>query len=130
MRLLMFGPQGVGKGTQAGLLAAQFGIPHISTGDIFRANIAGKTELGQQVSILVDAGELVPDSLTQLMLADRLREPDTENGLILDGFPRTSDQAEWLDAMLTGDRALDAVVVLDAPHEVLLERSLARGRSD
>jgi adenylate kinase len=127
--LLIFGPQGAGKGTQAALLAPHWGVPHISTGDIFRANIADKTPLGGQVAAALAAGELVPDSVTQAMLAERLLEPDAQQGFILDGFPRTSEQAEWLDAHLEGE-GLDAVVVLTVPDEELLHRSRQRGRAD
>lgn len=129
MRLLIFGPQGAGKGTQAALLAPYWGVPHISTGDIFRANIANKTPMGAQVASALAAGELVPDSVTQAMLAARLVEPDARPGFILDGFPRTPDQAEWLGAHVEGD-GLDAVVLLTVPDEELLRRSLQRGRDD
>lgn len=128
MRLLIFGPQGAGKGTQAQLLAPYWGIPHISTGDIFRANIANKTPMGRQVGAALAAGELVPDSVTQAMLAARLLEPDALQGFVLDGFPRTPDQAEWLDAQVQGE--LDAVIVLTVPDEELLHRTVQRGRED
>ncbi|MTD15741.1 adenylate kinase [Nakamurella sp. YIM 132087] len=130
MRLLIFGPQGVGKGTQAQLLAPHFGVPHISTGDLFRENIAAGTHLGKQAQAALTAGELVSDGITQAMLADRLREDDARNGFILDGFPRTPEQADWLDAMLIGGAPVDAAIVLTAPYEVLVERALVRGRSD
>ena len=129
MRLLIFGPQGAGKGTQAELLAPHWGVPHISTGDIFRANIAAKTPMGVQVATALAAGELVPDSVTQVMLAARLLEPDAQQGFILDGFPRTPAQAEWLDAQVEGD-GLDAVVLLTVPDEELLDRTQQRGRPD
>lgn len=129
VRLLIFGPQGSGKGTQAGLLAPHWGVPHISTGDIFRANIAHKTSMGVQVAAALAAGELVPDSVTQVMLAARLLEPDARQGFILDGFPRTADQAEWLDAQVEGD-GLDAVVVMTVPDEELVRRTVQRGRED
>ena len=129
MRLLIFGPQGAGKGTQAALLAPHFGIPHISTGDIFRANIANKTPMGAQVAAALAAGELVPDSVTQAMLAARLLEPDARQGFVLDGFPRTPEQAEWLDANMAGE-SLDAVILLTVPDEELLRRSMQRGRDD
>ena len=125
----MFGPQGAGKGTQAALLAAHLGVPHVSTGDIFRANIAAKTSMGVQVAAALAAGELVPDSVTQVMLAARLLEPDAQQGFVLDGFPRTSDQAQWLDAQVEGD-GLDAVVLLTVPDGELLRRTLQRGRGD
>ncbi len=129
MRLLIFGPQGAGKGTQAELLAPYWGIPHISTGDIFRANIANKTPMGTQVATALAAGELVPDSVTQAMLGERLLEADALPGFVLDGFPRTSEQAEWLDTRLEGE-GLEAVILLTVPDEELLQRSLRRGRDD
>ena len=129
MRVLMFGPQGAGKGTQAALLAAHWGVPHVSTGDIFRANIAAKTSMGVHVAAALAAGELVPDSVTQVMLAARLLQPDAGRGFVLDGFPRTPDQAQWLDAQVEGD-GLDAVVLLTVPDRELLRRTLQRGRSD
>ncbi len=131
MRLLIVGPQGAGKGTQAALLAESLGIPHVSTGDLFRANLAGGTELGMLVKKYLDAGELVPDEVTQDMVADRVSQPDAEPGFLLDGFPRNIPQAEWLTAMLDGRHApIDRVVLLTAPDQVLLDRMLARGRSD
>jgi adenylate kinase len=131
MRLLIIGPQGAGKGTQAGLLCDELGIPHVSTGDLFRANIGGRTELGLLVQKYLDAGELVPDEVTQQMVADRLAQPDAEAGFLLDGFPRNIGQAEWLaDLLERRATPVDAVVVLTAPDEVLTERMLARGRAD
>lgn len=129
MRLLIFGPQGAGKGTQAALLAPHWGIPHISTGDIFRANVAGKMPMGVQVGAALAAGELVPDSVTQVMLGVRLLEPDAREGFVLDGFPRNPEQAEWLDAHTQGP-GVDAVIVLIVPDEELLHRALQRGRED
>ncbi|MET3804226.1 adenylate kinase [Nakamurella sp. UYEF19] len=130
MRLLIFGPQGVGKGTQAAMLAPHWGIPHISTGDLFRANISADTFLGKQAKDALAAGELVPDSITQGMLAERLNEPDARSGFLLDGFPRTPEQAEWLEQMIAGTPGLDAVVLLTAPNDVLIGRAVARGRFD
>jgi adenylate kinase len=98
--ILLLGAPGVGKGTQAKEIMAAWGIPQISTGDILRANVAGGTELGKKAKALMDRGELVPDDLVNEMVADRLRQPDTANGYILDGFPRTLGQAEWLDGHL------------------------------
>lgn len=131
MRLLIIGPQGAGKGTQAVLLAEQLGIPHVSTGDLFRANISGGTALGQRVQELIRSGALVPDEITQEMVVDRFAQADAAAGFLLDGFPRNLAQAEWLDGLLaeTG-KAVDAVVLLTAPDEILLERMLARGRED
>lgn len=131
MRLLIIGPQGAGKGTQAALLCAKFGIPHVSTGDLFRANIGQGTELGARAKSYMDAGELVPDSVTQDMVADRLAQVDAAAGFLLDGFPRNTAQADWLSALLSDSGApLDAVVLLTAPDEVLMERMMARGRAD
>jgi adenylate kinase len=130
MRVLIFGPQGAGKGTHAGLLAPHWGVPHISTGDIFRENISSGTFLGRQAEKSLNAGELVPDSVTQGMLGDRLNAADAQPGFILDGFPRTTGQAEWLDAWLDSHGPLDAVVLLTAPDTVLVQRALERGRVD
>ena len=130
MRLLIFGPQGVGKGTQAALLAPHWGIPHISTGDLFRANIAADTFLGRQARTALESGELVPDGITQGMLADRLNEADAAQGFLLDGFPRNPEQAEWLESMISGTPGIDAVILLTAPHDVLVHRALQRGRLD
>ena len=135
MRLLIMGPQGVGKGTQAALLAEHYGIPAISTGDIFRANIKGKTELGLKVIAYTDKGELVPDELTNSIVKDLLAQDDTKNGWILDGYPRNAAQVEALDTMLEElGTPLDAVVALDADHDVLMARIAKRaeeqGRTD
>lgn len=135
MRLLIMGPQGVGKGTQAALLATHYDIPAISTGDIFRYNIKNKTPLGIEALSYTDKGELVPDSLTNTIVKDRLAMDDTANGWILDGYPRNAAQVEALDAMLAElGQSLDAVVALEACRDVLLERMAKRakeqGRSD
>jgi adenylate kinase len=130
MKLLMLGPTGAGKGTQAAALSAYLGVPHISTGDIFRTNIEAKTAMGVEAAAALQAGELVPDSFTQAMVADRLREPDTRDGFVLDGFPRTTDQAHWLDVLLAGGAGIDAVILLTAPEKVLLRRARQRGRVD
>ena len=123
MRLLIMGPQGVGKGTQAALLSEHYGIPAISTGDIFRYNIKNKTELGVEALKYIDKGELVPDELTNKIVKDRLAMDDAKNGWILDGYPRNASQVEALDAILGElDTPLDAVVALDADHDVLMER--------
>ncbi len=131
MRVLIVGPQGAGKGTQAALLAENLNIPHISTGDIFRANVTAGTELGVLAKKYMDAGDLVPDEVTSAMVKARLEESDADGGFLLDGFPRTVPQAEWLDGVLhENDHDLDAVLLLEAPDDVLLERMLARGRAD
>lgn len=131
MRLLILGPQGAGKGTQAQLLSAELAIPHISTGDLFRAHLGEETALGTQVRGYLDAGALVPDEITNEMVRERLQEPDTASGFLLDGFPRTNGQADVLDGIL-GELgvALDAVVELVVAREVVVQRMLARGRAD
>jgi adenylate kinase len=135
VNLLVLGPQGSGKGTQAKLLADDLGIPHVSTGDMFRAAIAQGTELGGKVEPILAAGELVPDELTVALIRERLAEPDAANGFVLDGFPRNLAQAEALDHMLSGiGRALDAVLFFDLSDEIATERMLGRaeqeGRAD
>lgn len=131
MRLLIVGPQGAGKGTQASLLADSLGIPHVSTGDLFRANLAAGTELGKLAKKCMDAGELVPDEVTQEMVADRVAQPDAVAGFLLDGFPRNIPQADWLSALLDGMKTpIQKVVLLTAPDQVLLDRMLTRGRAD
>ena len=135
MRLLIMGPQGVGKGTQAALFAEHYGIPAISTGDIFRYNIKNKTELGLEALKYTDKGELVPDELTNKIVKDRLAMDDAKNGWILDGYPRNASQVKALDAMLEElGTPLDKVVALDADHDVLMQRIAKRaqeqGRSD
>ena len=135
MRLIIMGPPGAGKGTQAKFIAEHFKIPAISTGDIFRANVSEGTELGLEAKRYMDAGEYVPDEVTNLMVRDRIDEPDAEPGFLLDGYPRTLAQVEELDGMIkfTG-HALDAVVCLTADDEVLVSRLLQRaqleGRAD
>lgn len=131
MRLLIIGPQGAGKGTQAELLCGKLGIPHVSTGDLFRANIGSGTALGTLAKSYMDAGALVPDSVTQDMVSDRLAAEDAKQGFLLDGFPRNTAQADWLSGVLA-DRQMpiQAVVLLTAPDQVLMERMLARGRAD
>ncbi len=135
MRLLIMGPQGVGKGTQAAKLAEHFGIPAISTGDIFRYNLKNQTELGKQAQAFIDKGELVPDELTNSIVKDRLAMDDAQGGWILDGYPRNASQVEALDTMLEElGTPLYAVVALDADHDVLMERMMKRaeieGRAD
>ncbi len=131
MRVLIVGPQGSGKGTQATLLAGNLNIPHISTGDIFRANVGAGTELGVLARKYMDAGELVPDEVTVAMVAARFDEPDATKGFLLDGFPRTVGQANKLaDILSERGEDVDKVLLLDVPDDVLMERMLARGRAD
>lgn len=128
-RFLLIGPPGAGKGTQSAVLASTYGIPAISTGDIFRANVKAKTELGLKVASIIDKGEYVPDFLTNELVRDRLSQPDAEAGFLLDGYPRTNDQVLELDAIL-GDahRILDAVVLLVADPDELVRRLLKRAQ--
>ncbi len=131
MRLLLVGPPGAGKGTQATVLSEQLGIPHISTGDLFRAHIADETPLGLKVREYLDSGVLVPDEITNEMVRERLAEADAESGFLLDGFPRNTAQADMLEEILSElEVELDAVVQLDAPEDAVVERLLARGRAD
>jgi adenylate kinase len=135
MRLIMMGPPGAGKGTQAKYVAEHFGIPAISTGDIFRANVSKGTPLGVEAARYMDAGDYVPDEVTNLMVRNRIDEEDAVPGFLLDGYPRTLAQVEELDGMIkhTG-HALDAVVVLTVdPDEIvqrLLQRAEVEGRAD
>jgi adenylate kinase len=126
--VLLLGAPGVGKGTQAKALMAAYGIPQISTGDILRTNIANKTALGIQAKTLVDQGTLVSDDLVNQMVADRLKQPDTRHGYILDGFPRTLNQATWLDAQLAADSTTLPVVAISiiVDYEQLLHRITGR----
>ena len=131
MRLVLVGPPGAGKGTQASRLAERLDVPHISTGDLFRANLSAMTPLGVEAKRYMDAGDLVPDEVTCGMVQARLGEPDAAEGFILDGFPRTVPQADALDAMLDElGVALDAVVEFAVDDEVVVGRLLGRGRSD
>ncbi|MDP4333517.1 adenylate kinase [Curtobacterium sp. A7_M15] len=134
-RLIIVGPPGAGKGTQAGRIADAFGIPAVSTGDIFRKNVAEGTPLGVQAKAIMDAGDYVPDSLTNELVKSRLNEADAENGFLLDGYPRTVGQVEYLDALLAEQgTGIDAVVQLVADQDELVGRLLKRaeeqGRSD
>jgi len=135
MRLLIMGPPGAGKGTQATFIAEHFKIPAISTGDIFRANVSEGTPLGVEAKRYMDAGEYVPDEVTNLMVRNRIDEPDATNGFLLDGYPRTLAQVEELDGMIefTGHQ-LDAVVVLTVDQDEIVGRLVRRaqieGRAD
>jgi adenylate kinase len=129
VNLLVLGPQGAGKGTQAKRISAEYGIPHISTGEMFRAARDAGTELGNQVAPILAAGELVPDELTVALIRERLGEPDAAEGFVLDGFPRNLAQSEALDEMLSGiGRQLDAILFFDIPDSVGIERALERAR--
>ncbi len=131
MNLLVLGPQGSGKGTQAKRISAEYGIPHISTGDMFRTAIASGSELGQRVEPILAAGELVPDTLTVALIRERLEQPDAQGGFVLDGFPRNLAQADALDAVLSEvERALDAVLFFDLSDERATERLLARAAGE
>jgi adenylate kinase len=131
VRIVLVGPPGAGKGTQAARLAERLDAPHISTGDIFRENMKNETELGKEAQRYVDAGDLVPDEVTVRMVKDRLAQPDAAEGFLLDGFPRNTAQAEELQGVLSdlGQR-LDAVLVFEVDDEELIKRLLSRGRSD
>lgn len=131
VRLIFLGPPGAGKGTQSQALAQTQGIPHISTGDILRSAVAQKTELGQKAQSYMDRGELVPDQLMLDLVRERLTQPDTASGWVLDGFPRTAVQAAFLDALLQEmGQSCDAVINFEVPDETLIERLLGRGRKD
>ncbi|WP_432125362.1 adenylate kinase [Streptomyces sp. bgisy082] len=127
MRIVLVGPPGAGKGTQAAFLAKNLDIPHISTGDLFRANISQGTELGLKAKAFMDAGDLVPDEVTIGMAKDRMEQPDAVNGFLLDGFPRNVAQAEALDAVLKAERMeLDAVLDLEVPEDEVVKRIAGR----
>jgi adenylate kinase len=129
VRLVLVGPPGAGKGTQAAVIAGKLGIPHISTGDIFRANVGQGTALGRQAQQYMDAGELVPDEVTNAMVADRLAQDDASGGFLLDGYPRNLDQADVLSELLQGaGTPLDAVVEIVVDTDHVVERLLARGQ--
>lgn len=134
-RLLIVGPQGSGKGTQGIRVAEALGIPVVSTGDIFRTNIKEGTELGQKVTAILDAGDLVPDELTSEIVRDRLSQDDAQGGFLLDGYPRNTAQVHHLDEFLgENDAALDAVILLDVPRDESIARlslrAVEQGRSD
>ncbi|MBI2382789.1 MAG: adenylate kinase [Gammaproteobacteria bacterium] len=131
MRIVLVGAPGSGKGTQGDKLVAHYGIPKISTGDLLRAAVAAGTPLGKKAKAAMDAGQLVADDIVVGMVQERLAQPDTGNGFILDGFPRSLAQAETLDRMLAGlKQPLDKVVHLDVDNEEIVKRMLARGRAD
>lgn len=134
-RLLLIGPPGAGKGTQAVRLAEAYLVPAISTGDIFRSNVKNQTELGKKAKVYMDAGDNVPDSLTNDLIRHRLAEPDAQNGFLLDGYPRTEDQVRELDDFLRSHgAALDAVIELVADPDIVVDRlrkrAVEQGRSD
>ena len=122
MRLILLGPVGSGKGTQAGLISARFGLPHISTGEIFRTNIKNNTELGKKAKAYIDNGELVPEELTNSLVADRLAQEDCKNGFILDGYPRNIAQAKFLETITDVDLAL----MIDLSEEKIIARLSSR----
>ena len=133
--LVILGPPGAGKGTQAARLAERLGIPAISTGDIFRANVSQGTELGLQVKKLIEAGEFVPDSITNAIVRDRLEQADAKDGFLLDGYPRTAAQVEALDGVLAdAGNSIGAVLELGVDEEAIVARMLKRaeveGRAD
>lgn len=131
MRLIIVGPPGAGKGTQAELLSETLGIPHISTGDLFRANISQGTPIGLEAKKYLDAGDLVPPEITINMVRDRLGEPDAAKGFLLDGFPRSVEQAEALTDILADlGVGLDGVLSIVVDEDAVVGRMLARGRAD
>jgi adenylate kinase len=127
VRVVLLGPPGAGKGTQAQIIAGKLGVPAISTGDIFRANVSGQTELGRQAKVYMDAGDLVPDEITVAMVKDRLAQPDAKDGFLLDGFPRTIAQAEQLRTSLAElGQGLDGVLELVVDEDELVRRLSGR----
>lgn len=131
MRLVLLGPPGAGKGTQAAILTEKLGVPHISTGDLFRANIGEGTPLGKEAKEYIDAGKLVPTDVTARMVEDRLSQDDAAEGFLLDGFPRTVEQADLLAEMLERHGVkVDGVINYQVDEDTVVERMLARGRAD
>ena len=131
MRLVLLGPPGAGKGTQAALLSEKLGVPHISTGDLFRANISQGTDLGKEAKSYIDAGDLVPADVTNRMVQARIGEPDATEGFLLDGYPRSVAQADALKVMLAdAGSSLDAVLEFRIDEDTVVQRMLARGRED
>ena len=131
MRLVLLGPPGAGKGTQAAILTEKLGVPHISTGDLFRANIGEGTPLGKEAKEYIDAGKLVPTDVTARMVEDRLSQDDAAEGFLLDGFPRTVEQADLLAEMLERHGVkLDGVINYQGDEDTVVERMLGRGRAD
>jgi adenylate kinase len=131
LKVVLLGPPGAGKGTQAQLLAARLGVPAISTGDMLREAVAAGSELGHRVAGIMAAGGLVDDALMAEVVRDRLSKPDAHEGYLLDGYPRTLPQAKTLEGILADSgRELDAVVMVDVPEEELVRRALLRGRAD
>jgi adenylate kinase len=131
MKLIIMGPPGAGKGTQAKIVAERLGIPAISTGDIFRSNVSEQTELGIEAKRYMDAGDYVPDEITNAMVRDRIAEPDAAGGFLLDGYPRTLAQVEELDAMLAAQGTeLDAVLLLTVDEDEVVERLAKRARDE
>jgi adenylate kinase len=127
MNIVMLGPPGAGKGTQAALLAERLGTPHVATGDLFREALQEETELGLTAKSYMERGELVPDEVTIAMVRDRLSRPDCDEGVILDGFPRTIEQAKALEEILAGqDKTLDVALFIDAEEEELVRRLSSR----
>ncbi|MFR9752259.1 adenylate kinase [Nocardia sp. 004] len=131
MRVVLLGPPGAGKGTQAVLLSEKLGVPHISTGDLFRANIDQQTPLGREAQEYMAKGNLVPSDVTNRMVEGRVNEPDAVNGFVLDGYPRTVDQADALEKILKDmSTTLDAVLCFVVPEDAVVDRMLSRGRAD